>query len=398
MNKQTLLAQINSKLSKTIATIDHHAKKTLLKKISSTLDHAIKTCDDKWITVNGGSKKDGEGGGSHILLDDNGHIKAGAGGKFNGQKLNSMGGTQKFTKYQTNAERSGKTKKEKELHQVRNSLMMGLDIPQEYKFSNGAFHQLRRSINDGSLRLIGLGNGKNKDETHFKSLHEQLKRERDIFNYVKDRPELHNDFDIKKLSKDDVKKMMQQSSTNKPSQEATQVAESGQNKNNDKPEDTNRLKTLKASLEKKEAELNRRFDTHFDFAKSTNGQPLNDKGIKGQRALNKMDKQNDAIRNQMKEIEKTKAAIEREEDKHYSSDATMKKMPSIVQEMHKNGELKQWRKFPDHFFVDGVDKARIQIKDGKIYHKYLNQVTDKEQYKKFAQAFNKIAKSLKGED
>ena len=41
---------------------------------------------DQWITVhpNGGT-------GTHILIGSNGEIKAGAGGKFNGQRLSSIG-------------------------------------------------------------------------------------------------------------------------------------------------------------------------------------------------------------------------------------------------------------------------------------------------------------------
>ena len=52
--------------------------------------------DDKWITTETGS---------HILVGKDGTIKAGAGGKFNGKSLSSMGGAKKFTKYETVAER-----------------------------------------------------------------------------------------------------------------------------------------------------------------------------------------------------------------------------------------------------------------------------------------------------
>ena len=66
---------------------------------------------------------------------------------------------------------------------------------------------------------------------------------------------------------------------------------------------TKRLEMLKASLVKKEAELDRRMQAHFDTVKQANGQPLNDKR-NGQATLNKWEKQNDAIRNQQVEIEK----------------------------------------------------------------------------------------------
>jgi hypothetical protein len=170
--------------------------------------------------------------------------------------------------------------------------------------------------------------------------------------------------------------------------------------NNELPEretKSKRQEVLENSLAKKQAELDRRFNDHFDFAASTNGQPLNDKGKKGQAALNKMDKQNDAIRNQLSEVERTKQAIEREESKHKLSQLALGGMPSIVQSMVEGGELKQWRKFPDHFFVDGVDKGRIIIKNGVAMHKYLRDVP-KDQYPKFRDAFNKINKSLREQD
>lgn len=45
---------------------------------------------EKWITVNGGSKKDGDGGGAHVLVDGNGRIVAGMGGKFTGVKIDNV--------------------------------------------------------------------------------------------------------------------------------------------------------------------------------------------------------------------------------------------------------------------------------------------------------------------
>jgi hypothetical protein len=162
------------------------------------------------------------------------------------------------------------------------------------------------------------------------------------------------------------------------------------------PSKSQRQQVLEGSLEKKQKELDRRFDNHFEFAASTNGQPLNDKGAKGQAALNKMDKQNDSIRNQIAEVDKTKNAIDREEYRHESSQTALGGMPDIVKNMVGSGELKQWRKFPDHFFVDGVDKGRIIIKDGAAHHKYLSDVP-KDQYGKFRDTFNSINKSLRDE-
>lgn len=45
---------------------------------------------EHWITVNGGSKAGGEGGGSHVKLDGEGRIIAGMGGKFTGAKIDDV--------------------------------------------------------------------------------------------------------------------------------------------------------------------------------------------------------------------------------------------------------------------------------------------------------------------
>ena len=99
---------------------------------------------------------------------------------------------------------------------------------------------------------------------------------------------------------------------------------------------TKRLEVLKASLVKKEAELDRRMQAHFDTVKEANGQPLNDKR-NGQATLNKWEKQNDAIRNQQAEIEKTKRAIEFEEGKiaHVGSVS----VPSFITDLIDAGEI-----------------------------------------------------------
>jgi len=65
------------------------------------------------------------------------------------------------------------------------------------------------------------------------------------------------------------------------------------------------LEILRKSLSNKEAELARRFDNHFATVKQANGQPLNDKR-NGQATLDKWEKQNNSIRNQIAEIEKNK--------------------------------------------------------------------------------------------
>ena len=45
---------------------------------------------EHWVTVNAGSKEGGEGGGSHVLLDGEGRVIAGMGGKFKGQNIDRI--------------------------------------------------------------------------------------------------------------------------------------------------------------------------------------------------------------------------------------------------------------------------------------------------------------------
>lgn len=45
---------------------------------------------EHWVTVNAGSKEGGEGGGSHVLLDGEGRVVAGMGGKFKGQNIDRI--------------------------------------------------------------------------------------------------------------------------------------------------------------------------------------------------------------------------------------------------------------------------------------------------------------------
>ena len=152
-----------------------------------------------------------------------------------------------------------------------------------------------------------------------------------------------------------------------------------------------RLDTLRASLAKKEEKFNRMLDTHIKDIKSANGQPLNDKR-NGYTTMNRWNKQNNALSNQQKEIEKTKNAIEYEESKQKNILNHKGTMPDEISILIENGTLKQWGKYPHIMFVDGVDKARI-IWDNKkkvVMHKFTSSITDADQRKKFAQIYNSL--------
>lgn len=152
-----------------------------------------------------------------------------------------------------------------------------------------------------------------------------------------------------------------------------------------------RLDILKNSLKNKEDELDRRFDNHFETVKQSNGQPLNDKRT-GQATLDKWERQNDSIRQQKAEIEKTKAAIEREESKITDVDYWYSKMPKVLTDLIDGGVLIQWRKHPRMMFVDGVEKARIIFNDetGVIAHRYVKSIPNKDQYSIFRDVYNRI--------
>ena len=64
--------------------------------------------------------------------------------------------------------------------------------------------------------------------------------------------------------------------------------------------------------------------------------------------------------------------------------------------MIETGQLIQWRKHPNTFFVEGVDKARI-VWDSKkkiIFTRYRNSITEQSVWKLFVTAFNAILKQL----
>jgi hypothetical protein len=152
-----------------------------------------------------------------------------------------------------------------------------------------------------------------------------------------------------------------------------------------------RLEILESSLIKKESAFNAKLDDHFATVKAANGQPLNDKR-NGHKTLEKWEKQNNALRNRLEGIEKTKQAIEREKDK--IADVESFDVPAPIQRLIDDGVLNQWRKFPNRFFVAGVEKARIVFEDGKLFCSYARQIPNKDQYAIFRDVYNNLKKEI----
>ena len=155
-----------------------------------------------------------------------------------------------------------------------------------------------------------------------------------------------------------------------------------------------RLEILEGSLDKKKAAFDQSIDAHFADVKRANGQPMNDKR-NGHVTLNRWGKQSDALRNKQSGIELTERAIEREKDKISETAIALAGMPQQIVDLVSVGTLVQWRKYPNTFFVDGVEKARIQYKGGKLYHKFTSSITDKDQWSIFRDVVNGLNKALK---
>ena len=153
-----------------------------------------------------------------------------------------------------------------------------------------------------------------------------------------------------------------------------------------------RLEILTTGLKKKEAMFDRSLQKHFDTVKQANGQPLNDKR-NGRVTLDSWDRQNESLRSMQESIARTKAAIEREQNKIAVANSI--NIPSHIQAAIDDGLLTQWRKFPRFFFVNGVENGRIVLDErtGKISARYLSRIP-KEQFPTFRDVFNGINKKI----
>lgn len=158
---------------------------------------------------------------------------------------------------------------------------------------------------------------------------------------------------------------------------------------------TKRLEILENSLAKKEAELARRLDTHWEDVMSANGQPLNDKR-NGWATMDRWERQRLAIKNQEKSIEKTKRAIEYE--KNRIARVELFTVPTAIQELLDTGVLTQWRKYPNRFFVKGVEKARIVYENGKIFAAHHTEIPNQEQYTIFRDICISLSKKIEQGD
>lgn len=156
-----------------------------------------------------------------------------------------------------------------------------------------------------------------------------------------------------------------------------------------------RLQILENSLKKKEEKFNEKLSELYSDVKSANGQPLNDKS-NGKSTMARWDKKDNALRTLNKEIERTKEAIEREQFKINRVETVNEFIPAPILELVEKGVLNQWRKHPDRFFVEGVEKGRIIFdrKKGELLNQYYNSIPTQEQKEKFKKVFNTLKEEL----
>jgi hypothetical protein len=123
--------------------------------------------------------------------------------------------------------------------------------------------------------------------------------------------------------------------------------------------------------------------------------PLNDKR-NGAATFKRWENQDDGIRNMQAEIEKTKNAIEKEKGLIIGANRAKTGLPSPILKALEDGIITQWRKYPNTFFVKGVEKARIVWDEKKqdLSHKYTSQITESDQWKLFAKTFNEMKKAI----
>jgi len=156
-----------------------------------------------------------------------------------------------------------------------------------------------------------------------------------------------------------------------------------------------KLQILETSLINKKTKLDERYKNHFDDVASANGQPLNDKR-NGASTLKRWDRQSDTIHNLKQSIELTERAIEREKRRLKRLVEYNKSLPTPILELLETGELTQWKKYPNFFFIKGVKKGRFVLKNGELWHKYRDCISSVKELKIFSDLYRELSEKLGG--
>ncbi|WP_207551847.1 hypothetical protein [Rodentibacter trehalosifermentans] len=271
--------------------------KSQIKRIDN-LWSSVFAMDDRWITVKPNGAK---GKGSPVKIDDEGRIVAGMGGKFKGVKISEV--RKDFKGPKTPNKSSLETNKhiEKEIKAARRNA--------ENAISSKGINELR-------------------------ALSERINKISNSPKYTFNQESVQKEYqDIKSLIDKRIAELESPKSIT-----------------------SKRLDRLTESLAKKNEKFDSMLKNHFDSVKQANGQPLNDKR-NGAATFKKWDRQANALNRQTAEIERTEHAIEREKELISRVESTS--LPSAISNAIQSGEITQWRKYPNRFFVKGVEKGRI---------------------------------------
>lgn len=305
--------------------------------------------DDKWITVkpNGEENK-----GSHVKISDDGKILAGMGGKFNGDKISeirkSFNGpkTPRGLKSPETTESVGKQENNRESLSEREQL---LEQVKNVLPKNMSFEQVK-NLPDNVLKFRIRTYTRQKEEA---TAHKMAVQQNAV----------------------------QATSTNRTEVEKTQETKQPTSK---------RLDMLLNSLNKKREDAEAYSERMQQEAKNRMGQPIHasERGIR-----NRWEREHNTLSNKLDSIKKTERAIEREKDLIERVNST--NLPDQINQAIQSGELSQWRKYPNRFFVKGVEKGRIiwDEKKGQLLASHYHEVPD-EQKPIFKEAFNKLKASL----
>lgn len=109
---------------------------------------------EHWVTVNAGSASGGEGGGSHVMLDGEGRVKAGMGGKFTGTRIDDIP-RKKFMgekAYQRKQERDTPEAKAKAAKPARATKSKAKEVKAPFTPSQPMHPALKRN-EDGSMSV-----------------------------------------------------------------------------------------------------------------------------------------------------------------------------------------------------------------------------------------------------
>lgn len=149
---------------------------------------------EHWVTVNAGSKEGGEGGGSHVLLDGEGRVVAGMGGKFKGQNTDRIERKKFINQNAWNRQRKALTEKASDTERSVNHLhVKALMDPEKSINWHTAVGQknLEKVLDRSKADTTGMG--------LINKLHTGIDAETELMRIDKEQKERAREEELKKL-------------------------------------------------------------------------------------------------------------------------------------------------------------------------------------------------------